>query len=262
MHTRFLFLFMCLVMGAAAASGPAYANGFTEEIFETFVDSNMGLDGSPVYYYSTGTMREFPGGRLLAHIEGVDMARLLHRDEDGTVHKAARKMYILRDPESGDVIDTIDGQPNDRYFYPYQYMTFRLVDDRLKGTSTQGAGERVFTVDIGANFQARKVGDTTVFTAPNFRALPDGTGSFEMYEFWVPPRSAEIQPPATLTLTLVNWHPLGEGKPVYTHRTTWRVDEFAELPERLRSYIKEKAPLYREPPKDMAEIMRLQRAPR
>jgi hypothetical protein len=250
-------LLALLSLSLSAAS--AQANGFTAEIFETFVDSNMGLDGSSVYYYSIGTVREFPGGRLLANIEGVDMARLLRRDEDGTVHKAARKMYILRDPASGEVIETIAGQPNTRYFYPYQYMTFRLSGDRLQGTSTQGSGDQVRTVDIGANFQARKVGDTTVFTAPNFRALPDGMGSFEMYEFWVPPRSAAIEPPATLTLTLVNWHPIGEGKPVYTHRTTWRVDDFAGLPESLRSYIVEKAPLYREPPLDMGEIQRLQR---
>jgi len=261
MLTKSYCLFALLALGLGAVPVSAGANGFTPEIFETFVDSNMGLDGSPVYYYSTGTVREFPGGRLLANIEGVDMARLLRRDEDGTVHKAARKMYILRDPESGEVIDTIAGKPDTRYFYPYQYMTFRLDGDRLKGTSTQGAGDQVRTVDIGANFQARKVGDTTVFSAPNFRALPDGTGSFEMYEFWVPPRSAGIEPPATLTLTLVNWHPIGEGKPVYTHRTTWRVDDFAELPESLRSYIAERAPLYREPPRDMAEIERLQHSP-
>lgn len=246
---------LCATVPAVAAN----AGGFTAEIFETFIESNMGLDGSPVYFYSTGTVREFPGGRLLANIEGVDMARLLRRDDDGTAHKAARKMYILRDPETDEVIELIGGQPNTRYFYPYQYMQFRLAGDRLVGTSTQGAGEQVRTVDIGANFQARQVGDVTVFTAPNFRALPDGTGSFEMYEFWVPPSQAGIMPPAMLTLTLVNWHPIGEGRPVYTHRTTWRVDSFEELPDSLRSYITAKAPLYREPPRDMNEIERLQR---
>lgn len=72
----------------------------------------------------------------------------------------------MRDLETGEVIETIDGLPNSRYFYPYQYMQFRLDGGRLMGTSTQGAGEQLRTVDIGANFRARKVGDTTVFSAP------------------------------------------------------------------------------------------------
>jgi hypothetical protein len=251
-----------LVLAAVSvfASQPARADGFTPELFEIFVESNMGLDGAPVYYYSTGTVREFPGGRLLATIEGVDMARLLHRDEDGTVHKAARKMFILRDIESGEVIETIGGRPNTRYFYPYQYMQFRLDGDRLVGTSTQGSGDTVRTVDIGANFTARMAGETAVFSAPNFRGLPDGTGSFEMYEFWVPRVPGGANPHTTLTLTLVNWNPIGEGRPVYTHRTSWRVDAFEELPASLRHYIERRAPMYREPPRDLSEIDRLQRA--
>lgn len=249
-----------LALVLALPASRAQAEGFTPELFEIFVESNMGLDGSPVYYYSTGFVREFPGGRLLATIEGVDMARLLRRDEDGTVHKAARKMFILRDLESGEVIETIGGQPNTRYFYPYQYMQFRLDGERLVGTSTQGAGEAVRTVDIGANFTARMVGETAVFSAPNFRGLPDGTGSFEMYEFWVPRVPGGANPHSTLTLTLVNWHPIGEGRPVYTHRTTWRVEAYEDLPASLREYIDSRAPLYREPPRDLAEIDRLQRA--
>lgn len=252
---------LCLALALSAHIPAAQGEGFTPELFEIFVESNMGLDGSPVYYYSTGFVREFPGGRLLATIEGVDMARFLRRDEDGTVHKAARKMFILRDLDSGEVIETIDGQPNTRYFYPYQYMQFRLAGDRLIGTSTQGAGEAVRTVDIGASFTARMVGDTAVFSAPNFRGLPDGTGSFEMYEFWVPRLAgrAAANPHSTLTLTLVNWHPIGQGRPVYTHRTTWRVEAYEDLPASLRDYIDSQVPLYREPPRDLAEIQRLQR---
>jgi hypothetical protein len=251
-----------LVPGAAVGfpAAPAAAAGFDAQVFETFVESNMGTDGRPVYWYSTGTVRTFPGGRLLATTEGVDMARLLRRDADGTVHKASRKMYILRDPASGAVLDRIAGQPNERYFYPYQYMTFRLEGDRLAGRATQGSGARLRTVDIGSAMDARRIGETVVFSAPNAREAPDGTGSFEMYEFWVPPKRAALEPAGMLTLTLVNWHPIGEGKPVYTHRTSWRVARYEDLPGSLREYIESRAPLYREPPRNMAEIEALQRA--
>lgn len=251
---------LCVVV-ACLALWPATlrAGGFDRALFEVFVDSNMGTDGKPVYYYSTGTVQTFPGGRLLATIEGVDMARLLRRDPDGTVHKASRKFYIMRDPETGAVIEEIDGKPNDRYFYSYQYMTFRLEGDRLAGTSTQGSGAALRRVDIGSAMEARRIGDVVAFSAPNAREAADGTGSFEMYEFWVTPRRARLRPSATLTLTLVNWHPIGQGKPVYTHRTSWRVDRYADLPASIRQYIETRAPLYREPPRDFAEIERLQR---
>jgi hypothetical protein len=250
---------VCALATMLLGSLPAAAGGFDRALFEVFVDSNMGTDGKPVYYYSTGTVKAFPAGRLLATIEGVDMARLLRRDADGTVHKASRKFYILRDPDTGAVIEQIDGKPNDRYFYPYQYMTFRLEGDRLTGTSTQGAGAALRRVDIGSAMDARRVGDMVVFSAPNTREAADGTGSYEMYEFWVTPRRARLRPSATLTLTLVNWHPIGQGKPVYTHRTSWRVDRYADLPASIRQYIEAQAPMYREPPKDFAEIERLQR---
>jgi hypothetical protein len=254
---------LCAILVGAAvmlvlSPARAAAGGFDRELFDVFVDSNMGSDGRPVYYYSTGTVKTFPGGRLLATIEGVDMARLLRRDADGTVHKASRKFYIMRDPDTGAVIEQIDGKPNDRYFYPYQYMTFRLEGDRLAGTSTQGTGAALRKVDIGSAMEARRVGDVVAFSAPNARESADGTGSFEMYEFWVTPRRAKLQPSATLTLTLVNWHPIGQGKPVYTHRTSWRVDRYADLPASIREYIEAQAPLYREPPRDFAEIERLQ----
>lgn len=237
----------------------SYAGGFDAELFERFVDSNMGSDGKPVYYYSTGTVKTFPGGELLANIEGVDMARLLRRDPDGTVHKASRKMFILRDPRTSEVIERIDGKALDDYFYPYQYMTFRLDGSLLRGTATQGAGAAKHSVDVGSAMEARRVGDVAVFSAPNARARPDGTGSYEMYEFWVQPRGSTVQPSTTLTLTLVNWHPIGRGKPVYTHRTSWRVDRYDALPASLREWIEAKAPLYRQPPRDLAEIERLQR---
>jgi hypothetical protein len=254
--TRLTTIPMTLALLAAAL--PSWAGGFDADLFERFVDSNMGRDGKPVYYYSTGTVKTFPGGELLATIEGVDMARLLRRDPDGTVHKASRKMFILRDPRSGEVIEQIDGKALDDYFYPYQYMTFQLDGDLLRGTATQGAGAAKRSVDVGSAMEARRVGDVAVFSAPNARARPDGTGSYEMYEFWVQPKSSTVQPSTTLTLTLVNWHPIGRGKPVYTHRTSWRVDRYDALPASLRQWIDAKAPLYREPPRDMAEIERLQ----
>jgi len=257
---RFPRALVPLLAGVAllAAGLPSRAGGFDADLFERFVDSNMGRDGKAIYYYSTGTVKTFPGGELLATIEGVDMARLLRRDPDGTVHKASRKMFILRDPRTGQVIEQIDGKALDDYFYPYQYMTFRLDGDLLRGTATQGAGAAKRSVDVGSAMEARRVGDVAVFSAPNARARPDGTGSFEMYEFWVQPKGSTVQPSTTLTLTLVNWHPIGRGKPVYTHRTSWRVDRYDALPASLREWIDAKAPLYREPPRDMAEIERLQ----
>ena len=94
------------------------------------------------------------------------LARLLRRDPDGTVHEASRKMFILR------------------------------------GTATQGAAKR--SVDVGSAMEARRVGDVAAFSAPNARARPEGTESYEICEFWVRPQGSQVQSSTTLTLTLIN----------------------------------------------------------
>lgn len=61
--------------------------------------------GQPVYWYSEGTMRAYPSGRLIALMEGFDTA-VAHWPEPGKplAHQYNRKIYIFRDPETGAVI--------------------------------------------------------------------------------------------------------------------------------------------------------------
>jgi hypothetical protein len=42
------------------------------------------------------------------------------------------------------------------------------------------------------------------------------------------------------------------------HMVSWRVDRFEDLPQSIRDYVQSEATLWREPPRDLAEIRRLQ----
>lgn len=44
------------------------------------------------------------------------------------------------------------------------------------------------------------------------------------------------------------------------HALVWRVGQFADLPAELREYIDDEAPMWRDAPKDLEEIERLQTA--
>ena len=43
------------------------------------------------------------------------------------------------------------------------------------------------------------------------------------------------------------------------HALVWRVSQFEDLPPELRAYIEEQAPMWRDAPKDLEEIKRLQK---
>ncbi len=228
--------------------------GFDRAAFDAWVRIRAGT-GGPVFWYSEGTVRASPSGALLAHMVGVDAARA-HWPEPGVplAHQYSRKIYILRDPRTGAVI----GEP---IAYPYQFITYRLVGDRVETMVEQGAGARLTRIGPGGNMVARRLGRSYIFTAPLFldMVLPGGRRleAFENYDFVADPEA----PPTAWALSWLRVGDvpaeLGGGRGIF-HLATRRFEAFDAMPEAMRTYILEKAPLWRAPPADLAEIRRLQ----
>lgn len=243
----------------------AWAEGFDEPTFDLWIDARAG-SGEPVYWYSTGTVRAYPSGELLFLMEGYDTARA-HRPEPDVplAHQYNRKIYIFRDPATGEVLETWNGQDVEPVAYPYQFITYALDGDGMKTSVEQGAGDRIQTVE-GGGMAHRIVGDTHVFTAPVFLDFPiPGTESryeaWENYDFFIQPEDG-VAEPHQLSWARVGPLPrwAGGGASVM-HLVTWRVERFEDVPESFRTYILEKAPLWQLPPRDLAEIRELQQGP-
>ena len=244
--------------GSAAAQAPSPSQPFTQEVFQTWIDARAGT-GEPVYWYSAGTVRAYPSGEVLYVMEGYDASTSHWPDgrEAGLAHQYNRKIYIFRDPETGEIVP--DSVP---VAYPYQFITYTLDEGGVETVVEQGAGDRVQTIE-GDGMSYRALGDTHVFTAPVFIDFPiPGTErriqAWENYDFFIHPEGA-VEEPYQLSWARVGELPpwAGGGRAVM-HLITWRIDDYAEVPESLRAYVEAEAPLWMTPPANLDEIRALQ----
>jgi hypothetical protein len=239
----------------------ASANGFDPEMFRSWVDMRTGGDGEPVYWYAVGEVYEYPSGKLLMTVEGIDTARTLWDEADAnTAYQLSRKTFVYRDSETGDVLREYAGNPVQQIEYPYQFITYQLREDRLQTFVEQGAGKMKQRIGPGEDIRARRVGDGVLFSAPLFLDMEiPGAGryqAFEHYDFMVEPGS-DVTPQCSW-VRYGDLPPWAGGGPSIMHMVTWRIDNYADLPESMRSYLESDARLWMEPPRDLAEIRRLQ----
>ncbi len=269
-----LALAVCAVLALPASAtlaqtdaAPQVATGsqaITPELFERWIDGRVGT-GEPVFWYSVGTMRSYPDGELIARMEGYDTARMFRPDPAMPLaHQYNRKIYIFRDPETGEVLREWNGKPVEPIAYPYQFITYELKDGEIESFVEQGKGDAVRRIGPGRQISVRMLEDTAVFSAPVYLDFPMGPEvryqAFENYDFFFHPPESVGQPNQ---LSWVRYGPAPEwagGVPTIMHLVTWRTQGFNQVPQSLRDYITVDAPLWQSPPRDLADIRRLQEA--
>jgi hypothetical protein len=247
-----------------AQAAPFIAEGgFDAASFSAWVSARIG-DGSPIWWYSSGSVRAYPSGELLFFMEGFDAATSFRPDPaKNLVHQYNRKIYVFRDAKTGEILREWKGKKVEPVAYPYQFITYELKGDRVETWVEQGAKPRVQRIGPGDNMSVRKVGDTYVFTAPVYLDFPIPGGdkryqAFENYDFFVNTDGRAKEPHQ---LSWLRHGPLGawaDGADSIMHLVTWRVEKWADIPADLRGYIEKEQPLWRNPPKDLAEVRSLQ----
>jgi hypothetical protein len=246
----------------AVAPARADATAWTPALFDLWAKIRTGT-GTPVYWYSVGTLRSYPDGKLLARVEGYDTARS-ERVSPTLVRQFNRKIYIYRDAVTNAVITQSGGKPVEPVAYPYQYISYEAKDGGVESWVEQGSGKSVRRIGPGRDISVRTVGNSAaVFTAPVYLDFPAGAGryqAFENYDFVVP-RPYQGGPANKLSWVRYGDAPgfAGGGKSIM-HLVTWRIDRYEDVPATLRDYVEAKAPLWKAPPKDLADIRRLQAA--
>ena len=252
---------LLMVVGIVA---PLAAGGtFNRDLFMKFLDMRVGT-GEPVYWYNVGEVYSSPDGKLLMRIEGCDMARRVKpADQPDTYLQLSRKTYVYRDPTTNEILQQWEGRPVPPIAYPYQYIVFKLVGDRMEITVEQGQGANLRTIGPTEHMLARQIGDTAIFSSPLFINMETPQGHYEAYENYdyilLPPK-AGVEHRYQMTWNRYAAKPsfIGPGK-VQMQMVGWRVDRFEDLPATIRDYIRAEAPLYMAPPKDLNEIRALQK---
>lgn len=241
------------------------AGGFTPEDFERYIHVRLG-DGDPVYWYAVGDGTTFPDGNMFVRNEGYDTGRLYSFDRERMEAVGlTRKFITMRNPQTGELLRGPDGQPAWVNNFTYQFFTMRLQDGYLTYEAEQGAGELLNTATGGLHrSEIQRFDDMTVYTTPINYTMPVDQDAkkwepvWETYDFI----ERETKGGATYDGLWSGGFPLPEfmgGGRSSMHAYFHRYDRYADLPESIRSFVEEYAPMWKAPPVDMDEIRELQK---
>jgi hypothetical protein len=252
-----------MVGAAFFVAGVAYAavnGGFNQQLFDQFVELRVGT-GDPVYWYMKGEVYSYPDGELIAIIEGFDTGRVLRPEgSKDTAYQLSRKIYVYRNPETGELLEEYNGNLVTYIEYPYQYITLKLEGDELALYVEQTKDGRLQKIGPVTGTSVRRVGETVVYSAPMFLNIETPRGKYEAYENYDFFLHAKENPRYQLA-----WNRFADRAPwagtgrVMLQMIGWRVDRFENLPGTIRTYVEKEAPLWKEPPRDMDEIRELQK---
>ncbi|MCS6947763.1 MAG: hypothetical protein NZM12_09125 [Steroidobacteraceae bacterium] len=234
-------------------------------MFERWVSARAG-NGSPVYWYSEGTVTEYPSGKVLARMEGFDTARLWRPDpKKPEAFQLSRKIYVFRDADTGELLREYRHRPVQSVRFPYQFITYRLEGNQLVTWLEQGAGATRLNLGPSRGITARRLGQAVSFNAPLYLDVPSPIGErrtlFENYDFFIQPKRNNPREQYQLSWLRYADRDYFTDQPTVSHMISWRVDRFEDLPASIRQYVESEAPLWRAPPRDLDEIRRLQADP-
>lgn len=238
--------------------------GFTPEDFANFIHTRYGT-GEPVYWYGVGDASTFPDGKMFMRTEGYDIGRLHSLDpEKSEAIGLTRKLIVMRDPASGDILKTPDGKPLWRDNFTYQLFNMWLEDGFIVYDVESGAGRFRGTTHGGLNrSEIQKLPGMTIYTTPVNYSLPDVTGAsgdlkvWENYDFIEYEDAGRKAYSATWAGAFPLPPTMGPGRSSM-HGYFQRYDKYGDVPETLRAFVEEYAPLWKAPPVDMDEIRSLQ----
>jgi hypothetical protein len=244
-----------LLLAATLSAGSAWAGGFTPELFDAWIKMRAG-DGQPVYWYATGNVLQEGTGKLLSRMEGFDTARVM-RDpaKPNSWIQLSRKIFISVDPATGEIMKDRDGNLRKPIAYPYQVKTYTLDGDEIAYTVQSHDSSVVADEPTQKNYTVTRIGKVMHVNYAMFIDRVRGDGSrvqrFEVNDFFYRPDAKSEAERFQYT-----WVGTGPG-PIVASAVSWRFAHFDAMPRRIVDYVKANAPLWMEPPKDMAEIARL-----
>ena len=234
---------------------------FSDEVYSDWLKTRIGEGEESVFWSCFGEVYSYPDGELICYMVGADMGNRKEITPDSIV-QLSRKIFIYVDPETGEAFDTYNGQKVNHIQYPYQLISYVKDGDKLRTWVTQGAGNRIRTIGPGSKIRARKMGSNTVYSAPLFLNFDTPRGKYEAYENY----DFIYTPNATNTIDKyqMTWVRYGAKAPFagagngIIQLVAHRVDTWDELPQALKNYINDKAPMWKAPPQNEQEIKDIQ----
>lgn len=233
------------------------------DVLRSWVNARAGT-GQPVHWMADGAVYDYPSGKKLFGLIGMDSSTVIWPDEvGGEVIHLTRKTFAYTDAETGEVITEYNGQEVEPIAYPYQMITYRLENDLIYGDVEQGVGERIQYIKAENGIPSRKMGASYIYNASVYLDFPLPSGdqyqAWENYDFFIHPEGSVDEPHQ------MSWQRYGKlpgwagGTPSITHLHSWRVEDQSEFPEQILNWVKEDKPMWLNPPANVEEVRALQR---
>lgn len=238
-----------LFAGASALAGSGaraeVGHGVTPRQFERWLALRGGLDG-PAFWYSEGLVRSVKDGAVQSRMLGVE-TWVTAKTSANAATSLSRKIYFFPRTDSDTIVADDTGRPRRPSIFVYQLRTFTLTDGAIDyGVEShdlngvrQGAKGSVYTVtsrgeQLHVNYAIFRGGVTAEIydyfdNGPKLAALPD---RYQMA-----------------------WAGVTTTAGTVANQRGWRFPRFDSVPnEWLKRTVRDRFPLWMQPPKDMAEI--------
>lgn len=216
----------------------------------------QGGNGQPRMYAYGGTVYDVPSGRILATVDGYQIARAFPggRTEPDTWYLVRRAFLLYGAPGTGDVLAYYpDVRAKTMPSPSLSIARFQLRGDRIVTTAVSGVRGSTRNVSLPEQTGAMREDDTWVFrrvlTPPDPQQKP-----IELTETLLSDRAAGAEPRIRSVMTKVadNWGFLPPGGRHLLH-LSWRpVASMASLAPRVRSLLDDEAPAVRTLPDSLA----------
>lgn len=217
-----------------------------------------GGEDAPAYWYSEGLIRPIKeGGAVQSRMIGLEtwVTPTDLRTKTSAV-SLSRKIFFFLDPEQDEiVIDASTGKPRRPSIFAYQVRRFTLINGAIDYKVESHDLRGIRQGGAGVTYTVSSTGDQLHVNYASFprRAGPDGTlqvRSGEVYDY-VDNGPAIADTPARYQMTWVGTNLDGN----IANQRGHRYDSFEAIPNAwLKDMIRDKAPLWTGPPKEMAEI--------
>jgi hypothetical protein len=256
-----IFIFF-IVQALLAPDGFGQNINFNKKVFDEWVKMRIG-SGEQVFWYCFGEVYSYPEGKLLAKMEGTDVARMIKVTADSVI-QLNRKIFAFEDPITGIPMKEINGQKVDHIAYPYQYISYvNKGNGKLTTWVEQGKAPRITKLGPGTNTTARMIDGNIIFSSPVFLNFTTPQGKYEAYEnydFHIVTNEKKVNKKYQLYWNRFGDLPpfLGGGKGII-QLVCYRIDDFKKLPTNWQRFLKEEFPLWMNAPKDLKEIETLQK---
>jgi hypothetical protein len=251
---RGIVLLMLLL--SAPSPGFAQTGGFDRAAFDAYVESLGGLDAPRAYGYR-GTVYDVPSGRVVARVEGYQIARAFRdaaRPDEAVLVRRAFLIYRAAESEAvlayyPDIREKTIGRP------PLSVVRLTLAGDRVTTRAVTGLGGKPTSISLPEQLSAAREGAAFVFR----RVLAPPDPQQQPVEITETVRRAEGAPPerirTTMTKVANNQSFLPPGGRHLLH-LVWRpAARFEDLPAGVQKLIEAEAPMMKSLPETLAAAL-------